>query len=97
MFAPLRGNTIKPSNGLSTKWEKCMNKSAIRLLMIAMFAMASAAVPVTTPAKAATDGSTAVKKKHKKMSPAGTEAQTPKTSSQYPPNMNDDPSRKISY
>jgi hypothetical protein len=38
-----------------------------------------------------------VKKKHKKMSPAGTEAQTPKTSSQYPPNMNDDPSRKISY
>jgi hypothetical protein len=73
-----------------------MNKSAIRLLMIAVFAIASAAVPVTTPAKAATDGSTAVKKKHKKMSPAGTEAQTPK-SSQYPPNMNDDPSRKISY
>jgi hypothetical protein len=74
-----------------------MHKSAIRLLTIAMFAIASAAVPLTTPAKAATDGSTAVKKKHKKMSPAGTEAQAPKTSSQYPPNMNDDPSRKISY
>ena len=74
-----------------------MNKSAIRLLTLAMFAIASVAVPVTTPAKAATDGSKAVKKKHKKMSPAGTEAQTPKTSSQYPPNMNDDPSRKISY
>jgi hypothetical protein len=74
-----------------------MNKSAIRLLMLAVFAIASAAVPVTTPAKAATDGSTAVKKKHKKTSSAGTEAQTPKTSSQYPPNMSDDPSRKISY
>lgn len=74
-----------------------MNKSAIQLLMIAMFAMASAAVPVTTPAKAATDGSTVVKKKHKKMSPAGTEAQTPKTSSQYPTNMSDDPSRKVGY
>ena len=97
MFAPLRGNTIKPSNGLSAKWEKCMNKSAIQLLMIAMFAVASAAVPVTTPAKAATDGSTVVKKKHKKMSPAGTEAQTPKTSSQYPTNMSDDPSRKVGY
>jgi hypothetical protein len=74
-----------------------MNKSAIRLLMIAMFAIASVAVPVAVPAKAATDGSTAVKKKHKKMNSAGTEAQTPKTSSQYPSNMSDDPSRKISY
>jgi hypothetical protein len=73
-----------------------MHKSAIRLLTIAMFAVASAAVPVTTAAKAATDG-TVVKKKHKKTSSAGTEAQTPKTSSQYPPNMSDDPSRKISY
>jgi hypothetical protein len=97
MFAPLRGNTLKPRKVFPATREKRMNKSAIRLLTIAMFAIASAAVPVTTPAKAATDGSTAVKKKHKKMSPAGTEAQTPKTSSQYPPNMNDDPSRKISY
>jgi hypothetical protein len=97
MFAPLRGNTLKPRKVFPTTREKRMHKSAIRLLTIAMFAIASAAVPVTTPAKAATDGSTAVKKKHKKMSPAGTEAQPPKTSSQYPPNMNDDPSRKISY
>jgi hypothetical protein len=74
-----------------------MNKSAIRLLMLAVFAVALAEVPVIAPAKAATDGSTSVKKKHKKISPAGTEAQTPKTSSQYPPNMSDDPSRKISY
>jgi hypothetical protein len=38
-----------------------------------------------------------VKKKHKRASSVGTEAQTPRTSSQYPPNMSDDPSRKISY
>ena len=74
-----------------------MNRSAIRLLMIVLFAIASAAIPLTTPAKAATDGSTSVKKKHKKMNPAGNEAQTPRTSSQYPANMSDDPSRKISY
>ena len=74
-----------------------MNRSAIRLLTIAMFAVTSAAIPLVVPAKAATDGSTAVKKKHKKMSPAGTEAQTLKTSSQYPPNMSDDPSRRVGY
>jgi hypothetical protein len=74
-----------------------MNKFAIRLLTLAMFAAASAAVPVVAPAKAATDGSTSVKKKHKKMKPAGTEAQTPKSSSPYPPNMSDDPDRKVSY
>jgi hypothetical protein len=74
-----------------------MNKSAIRLLMIAMFAIASAAVPLVVPAKAATDGSTAVKKKHKKMNSARIETQTPKTSSQYPTNMSDDPSRKVGY
>jgi len=74
-----------------------MHKSAIRLLMIAMFAVASAAVPAVGPVKAATDGSASVKKKHKKMSPARTEAQTPRTSSQYPTNMSDDPSRKVGY
>ena len=73
--------------------EKCMNKFAIRLLTLAMFAVASVAVPMVTPAKAATSA----KKKHKKMSPAGTEAQAPKGSSQYPRNMNDDPDRKVSY
>jgi hypothetical protein len=73
-----------------------MSKAAIRLLMIAMFAMASAAVPVVVPAKAATDGK-AVKKKHKRTNSAGSEAQTPRTSSQYPTNMSDDPSRKVGY
>jgi hypothetical protein len=57
----------------------------------------TAAIPLIAPAKAATDSGTQVKKKHKKISPAGTEAQTPKTSSQYPPNLSDDPNRKISY
>ena len=74
-----------------------MSKSAIRLLMIAIFAMASAAVPAVVPAKAATDGSTAVKKKHKKMNSSAGQMHAPVTSSQAPPNMADDPSRKISY
>jgi hypothetical protein len=92
MFAAARGNIIR--RWPCVKQEKCMNKFAIRLLTLVLFAMASAAIPVIAPAKAATDGSTPVKKKHKRISPAGTEAQTPKTSSQYPPNLSDDPSRR---
>jgi hypothetical protein len=75
-----------------------MIRFAVRLLTLGLFAAALGAVPVIAPVKAATDASTAVKKKHKKMSPAGSEAQAPKSSSsQYPPNMADDPNRKISY
>jgi hypothetical protein len=70
-----------------------MNKFAIRLLTLVMFAVASVAVPMVTPSKAATSA----KKKHKKMTPAGIEAQAPKASSQYPRNMSDDPDRKVSY
>ena len=73
-----------------------MNKSAIRLLVLAMFATATAAIPMAVPAKAATDGNSAVKKKHKRTSHAGNEAQAPRGSSQIP-NMADDPSRKVSY
>jgi hypothetical protein len=75
--------------------EKRMTRFATRLLMLALFAVASAAVPMIAPVKAATDGSTA-KKKHKKTHPAGTQMQSPSTSS-APPNMADDPSRKVSY
>ena len=74
-----------------------MSKSAIRLLMVAIFAIASAAIPVLAPTKAATDGSTAAKKKHKKMNSSAGQMHAPVTSSQAPPNMADDPSRKISY
>jgi hypothetical protein len=73
-----------------------MNKSAIRLLVLAMFATTIAAVPVLVPAKAATDGS-ATKKKHKRATSAGSEAQTPRTSTQSPPNMSEDPNRRVSY
>jgi hypothetical protein len=51
---------------------------------------------MVTPAKAATDGTSAAKKKHKRTSHAGSEAQAPKGSSQIP-NMADDPNRKVSY
>jgi hypothetical protein len=73
-----------------------MNKSAIRLLVLVMFATAVAAVPTLVPAKAATDGNI-TKKKHKRASSAGSEAQAPRTSSQIPPNMADDPNRRVGY
>jgi hypothetical protein len=75
--------------------EKRMPRFAIRLLTLSLFAAALGAVPMTAPAKAATDTSTAVKKKHKKINPTGAQAQTPAT--QYPRNMSDDPERKVSY
>jgi len=74
-----------------------MTKLAIRLLTLAAFAMTSLAAPMVVPAKAATDGSAPAKKKHKKMKSTGGQMQAPMTSSQSPPNMADDPSRKISY
>lgn len=74
-----------------------MTRFAIRLLTLGLLATALVAVPMVSPANAATDGTTAVKKKHKKSHPAGAEMQTPKTSSQNPPNLADDPSRKVSY
>jgi hypothetical protein len=98
MFAPMRGNTIRLREVFPVRQqEKCMNKSAIRLLMLVMFAMTSLAVPMVVPAKAATDGSTPAKKKHKKMNSTSGQMQAPMTSSQSPPNMADDPSRRVSY
>ena len=73
-----------------------MNKSAIRLLMLAMLATTTSAVPLVVPAKAATDGNSAVKKKHKRASHSASEAQAPKNSSDIP-NMSDDPNRRMSY
>jgi hypothetical protein len=75
--------------------EKRMPRFAIRLLTLGLFATALGAAPMTAPAKAATDTSTPVKKKHKKINPAGAQAQTPAT--QYPRNMSEDPDRKTSY
>jgi hypothetical protein len=74
-----------------------MTKLAIRLLTLAAFAMTSLAAPMVAPAKAATDGSTPAKKKHKKMNSTAGQMRAPVTSSQAPPNMADDPSRKVSY
>jgi hypothetical protein len=74
-----------------------MHKSAIRLLTLAMFAIASAAVPMVAPAKAATENGTTVKKKHKKVSAQAPQVQAPTSSSRYPHNMSDDPERKVSY
>ena len=72
-----------------------MPRFAIRLLTLGLFVAALGTVPMTAPAKAATDASTAVKKKHKKIKPTGAQVQTPAT--QYPRNMSEDPDRKTSY
>jgi hypothetical protein len=69
-----------------------MTQFVIRLLMFSVFAVALAVVPVSTPAKAATDGTTTAKKKHTKMHPAG-QMQAP-AASQYPRNMSEDPDRR---
>jgi hypothetical protein len=69
-----------------------MTQFVIRLLMFSVFAVALAVVPVAGPAKAATDGTTTVKKKHTKMHPAG-QMQAP-AASQYPRNMSEDPDRR---
>ena len=74
-----------------------MHKFAIRLLTLAMFAMTSAAIYMVAPAKAATENGTTVKKKHKKVHSESGQMRAPATSSQSPPNMSDDPNRKVSY
>ena len=98
MFAATWGNTIRLRESLRPiKKEKRMTKLAIRLVTLTVFAMTSLAAPMIVPAKAATDGSTPTKKKHKKMNSTSGQMHAPVTSSQSPPNMADDPSRKISY
>ncbi len=74
-----------------------MTRFAIRLLTLAAFAMTSLAAPMVAPVKAATDGSAPAKKKHKRVDSASGQVRAPATSSQYPPNLADDPSRKVSY
>ena len=69
-----------------------MTRFSIRLLTLACFAVALAAVSMNTPANAAADSSAAVKKKHTKLHPAG-QMQAP-AASQYPRNMSEDPGRK---
>jgi hypothetical protein len=73
-----------------------MRKFAIRLLTLTMYAMALAAVPVMTPAKAATDGTDV--QKHKKKIHRSARVDNARSSGQakpslFPP-MYEDPDRK---
>ena len=74
-----------------------MNKFAIRLLTLTIYATAVVAVPTITPVRAAADGGQHVKK-HKKthISPS---VGAPKASNQAPyyANPSDNPDRKVSY
>ena len=71
-----------------------MSKFAIRLLTLAMYATALVVVPLVTPAKAATNSSTEIKKKKKvaHRSPGIANTRSP-SANPFPP-MNDDPDRK---
>jgi len=71
-----------------------MRKFAIRLLTLTMYATVLVAVPMVTPAAAATDGSTETKKKHQKMNPKSSRIEAP-SSHPFPRNMSEDPDRKL--
>jgi hypothetical protein len=74
-----------------------MSRFAVRLLTLAVYATALAAVPMVTPSKAAAESSKAVKNR-KKIHSSGIDA--PRPSSQARPNASnpyDDPDRKVSY
>jgi len=73
-----------------------MSKFAIRLLTLAVYATALVAIPLVTPAKAVTDGSSHVKKKKKPVS-NGPGIGDPRPSSQMRSNPYDDPDRKVGY
>ena len=74
-----------------------MNTFAIRLLTLALFAVSSAAIPMIVPSKAA--AATHKTKKHKAAKSSGgmTQSGSSGSTGQSPPNMADDPSRKVGY
>jgi hypothetical protein len=75
-----------------------MSRFAVRLLTLAVYATALAAVPMVTPSKAAAESSKAVKNSKKIHRSSGIDA--PRPSSQARPNASnpyDDPDRKVSY
>jgi hypothetical protein len=71
-----------------------MGKIAILLLTLAIFTMTLLAVPLISPADAATDGSTHAKRHAKKMH-RGPAIQNARNQNQSPfPPMNEDPDRR---
>jgi len=71
-----------------------MRQFEIRLLTLAMYATALAAVSFATPAEAAVD-SGKVTKRHAKRSHSSTHVEAPRSYHEVPPNMSDDPARKV--
>jgi hypothetical protein len=70
-----------------------MNKLAIRLLTLAMYATALVVVPMVTPAKAATNSSKEIKKK-KKMTNRSPATGDPRSANPFSSNMYDDFDRR---
>jgi hypothetical protein len=94
MFIPERGDTWGTSvlENSNRHQERRMSRFAMRLLTLAMYATALAAVPMVTPVKAATASGKEIKK-HKKRIHNSASIAAPKSSSPFPP-MYDDPDRK---
>jgi hypothetical protein len=92
MFILGRGDNLRHRQSPSdSQQETHMTHLALRLFMLAIFAVTAAAVPMATPAKAATDGT--VKKKHKRTHPASAQVRAP-AATPYPRNYSEDPDRK---
>jgi len=71
-----------------------MNKLAIRLLTLSIYAVASVTIPMVVPSKAYAETSKATKK-HKAPKTSG--ITQPRSAEQAPPNLADDPARRVSY
>ena len=71
-----------------------MSKFAIRLLTLAIYVTASAAVPMVTLTEAAAATSKATKKHRAAKTSSSTQS---RSTEQAPPNLADDPDRKVSY
>ena len=73
-----------------------MSKSAIRLLIMAIYAMALVVVPMVTPAKAAPNGGEETEKNKKKIQKSPGISDSRSSSPSWPPPMSDDPDRRPS-
>jgi hypothetical protein len=80
--------------GYSSHQERRVNKSAIRLLTLALCATALMVVPMVTPAKAATNGSGEIEKNKKKIQKSLGAGDPRSSNPAWPPPMYDDFDRK---
>lgn len=71
-----------------------MRQFAIRLLTLAMYTTALATASFATPAEAAADNAKETKR-HMRKNHSSTRVEAPRSRLEVPPNMADDPARKV--